>query len=129
VEYEQHLLADPNDKQSQDDARHFRQEADKGLKDLDQKLSRFRTYLAGRGFLTGDRGLQVRTGINVALQRGRSDGQHCSQFGEKTCTPRCTNKPLGPDTGAIIMCFDQCSAENAECRSSERCLRDDNLPF
>jgi hypothetical protein len=135
AEYEQHLLADPNDKQSQDDARRFRQEADKGLKDLDQKLSRFRTYLAVRGFWTGNRDQPAHTGIQVALRRGRSDVQNCYQFSEKTCTPRCTSERLGLRLldaelpRRIIECADQCRAENAACQSSKRCQQADNLPF
>jgi hypothetical protein len=121
-EYEQQHLAD--DKPSQDELRRRRQEDEK---DLDQKLSRFRSYLAVRGFPVGNRGPQAHTGIQVALQRGQSDDQHCSQFNEKTCTPRCTGQGFDPD--AIIKCADQCRAENTACRSSFRCLQADNLPF
>jgi hypothetical protein len=130
MEYEQHLLADPNDKQSQDDARRFRQEvdkADKEVNNLDQKISRFRTYLAVRGFPTGNRDRQAYTGIQVALQRGRGDVQQCYQLRQKTCTPRCTGQGFTVD--AVIKCYDQCRAENTACQSSERCLRADNLPF
>ena len=62
---------------------------------VEQKLSRFQTYLAVRGFRsTGGRDRQAYTGIQVALQRGRSDDQHCSQFNETSCTPRCMGKRL-----------------------------------
>jgi hypothetical protein len=69
-------LAD--DKQLQDKVRREGQEPDK---DLDQKLARFRTYLAVRGFRpAGGRDAQAFTAIQVALQRGRADHQRCSQF-------------------------------------------------
>jgi len=113
---------------SQDDAREIREARDKDLKDLDQKLSRFRTYLAVRGFRPGGgRDPQAFTGIQVALQRGRSVSLQCSQHHEKNCTSRCASDLVAPP-GAISKC-DQCRAENAECRSSERCLQADNLPF
>jgi hypothetical protein len=119
---------------SQDDARQMREARDNDLKDLAQKHLRFRTYLAVRGFRPGgSRDPQALTGIQVALKRGRSDRQLCSQLHEKNCTPRCRVSPEaligGLDPGVITKCIDQCRAEIAECRSSERCLQADNLPF
>jgi hypothetical protein len=71
-EYEQHLA---DDKQAQNELRRGPQEDEK---DLDQKFSRLRTYLAVRGFRpTGGRDRQAYTGIQVALQRGRADVQQC----------------------------------------------------
>jgi hypothetical protein len=124
AEYEQGLA---DDKQSQDAA--MRRLLQEDTKNLNQKLSRFRTYLAVRGFRPrGGRDPQAFTGIQVALQRGQADVQQCDQFSEKTCTPRC---PFGldGDVDAIMKCVVQCLAENAACRSSERCLQADNLPF
>jgi hypothetical protein len=129
VEYEQGLLND--DKQFRDEVRRLRQE---DAKNLEQKLSRFRTYLAVRGFRpTGGRDRQAYTGIEVALQRGRSDDEQCDQFSKNSCTPRCAvdSEALikGLDPGLIGKCADQCCAENVVCRSSARCLQADNLPF
>jgi len=51
-------------------------------------------------------------------------------FSEKNCAPRCTSgRPDAIDTDAIIKCANQCRAENAACRSSERCRQADNLFF
>jgi hypothetical protein len=68
-EFEQTL---DDDKQKEE----LRRGTQKDQSDLDRKISRFRSYLAVRGFLpTGGRDRLAYTGIQVALQRGRADVQ------------------------------------------------------
>lgn len=73
-----------------EDENHYKQILQETLKDLDQRLSRFQTYLTARGFRTGVRGQEATTGFLLAVKRGQSDAQQCSQYNDKNCNPRCT---------------------------------------
>jgi hypothetical protein len=122
------LMKPSPDEENEEFRKDMRRAMQEDAKDLNQKLSRFRTYLGVRGFRTGGgRDQQAYTGLQVALRRGRSDTQQCSQYSEKNCAPRCTLERVGLD--GISKCADQCRTESAACQSSKRCLKADTLPF
>jgi len=90
---------------------------------LDQKIARFRAYLAARGFLTQGRDLQAYTGIRVALQRGEIASRQCSEVIGR-CVSSC---PQRGDVG--MKCVEKCRDEDATCTSTARCVHPDDLPI
>ena len=91
----------------------------------EQRIARFRTYLAARGFLTGERSSEAQAGISMTARRGRSDGRRCAGAIVR-CNSSCAQQR---DTDALIKCVSQCRDQNASCNSVARCWKIDNLPF
>ncbi len=88
---------------------------------LQANYERMWAYLAARGVWTSKRSLIVSGGVNVALMRGRADGQMCTGFRDK-CISQCLDKTQ----------FDQCFVGCFEptCSKTERCTSDPpKLPF
>jgi hypothetical protein len=91
---------------------------------LDRDISRFRGYLAARGFLSGSsRSRSAATGVQVAIQHGRADAGRCDRRLD-TCVKKCSLK-----RPYIPKCATDCGDEENACRESARCFQDDQLPF
>jgi hypothetical protein len=90
---------------------------------LDRELARLREYLAARGFLSGSRSGSAGIGVRLAIKRGQSDAARC--FAKiDLCVSKCSESGLYRQK-----CIAECRDEEAACRTTARCHRDDQLPF
>jgi hypothetical protein len=94
-----------------------------GEEAVEQRLSRFRAYLAARGFFTGTRGMEAHDGIMLASRRGQSEGRKCSEA-INVCIASCQRDVRSPPD-----CTTKCSSQNASCNAVMRCGQADDLPF
>ncbi len=95
------------------------------LQDITPQLLRFKSYLAARGLLTGDRSVQTNVGVALAMKRGQSDYVQCSKvsYGCNSSCLQLSNRDI------TMKCLEQCVRDNPVCASTARCDKADNLPF
>lgn len=98
---------------------------------FERVLSRFRTYLIARGFMSpGARTLEAQNGAKIAAAHGKADEQQCSDFATQ-CKPSCDPRIGGESitsTDCFLMCYRR-ATESQVCKTIDRCLEKDSLPF